>query len=434
MALQPIPNYLANIQGGQSPLEQYITGQQGLQAVQANRMNLEQARQQQAQQQAFQEALRGDTLDFGALASQFPEQAQTIEQIRQLQGLAQQEQSAAALRGAGQLYEALGRGDVEGAAAILEQNRPFIDGNGDPSFTTDRALAMLQEDPEQLRQIAGGMLRLAQGPGTVLEAQADLSPADAEKYSIERAKIAQREREAELRRLEQELKGEENALKREELELKIEGLKDEKEDFGRAGPQVYRDTVQTMREDQTGVTQLNRALNIAFDAEEAGVSLIGSNMSSYINKFRELGGFDTDEDARFAQAYGSASLDIARQLAQALRPVSGEQLKLVLDSLRGGSWGGVQEAIRGTMIQTAQGYADKYDFLEREGANAIKAWPRRIGFERTPGVIDTERQAISANPEQPQRQAPQAAIEYLRANPQFADQFREKYGYLPEGL
>jgi hypothetical protein len=40
----------------------------------------------------------------------------------------------------------------------------------------------------------------------------------------------------------------------------------------------------------------------------------------------------------------------------------------------------------------------------------------------------------AAQPAQPAQQAPQQAIELLRANPQFAEQFKAKYGYLPEGV
>jgi hypothetical protein len=40
----------------------------------------------------------------------------------------------------------------------------------------------------------------------------------------------------------------------------------------------------------------------------------------------------------------------------------------------------------------------------------------------------------AAQPAQPAQQAPQQAIELLRANPQFAEQFKAKYGYLPEGF
>ena len=40
----------------------------------------------------------------------------------------------------------------------------------------------------------------------------------------------------------------------------------------------------------------------------------------------------------------------------------------------------------------------------------------------------------AAQPVQQTQQAPQQAIELLRANPQFAEQFKAKYGYLPEGV
>jgi hypothetical protein len=34
----------------------------------------------------------------------------------------------------------------------------------------------------------------------------------------------------------------------------------------------------------------------------------------------------------------------------------------------------------------------------------------------------------------PTAEAPQGAIDYLMSNPQVAEQFRAKYGYLPEGF
>jgi hypothetical protein len=35
---------------------------------------------------------------------------------------------------------------------------------------------------------------------------------------------------------------------------------------------------------------------------------------------------------------------------------------------------------------------------------------------------------------QQQQQAPQSALDYLKTHPEFKEQFRTKYGYLPEGM
>jgi hypothetical protein len=39
---------------------------------------------------------------------------------------------------------------------------------------------------------------------------------------------------------------------------------------------------------------------------------------------------------------------------------------------------------------------------------------------------------LEAGPQQPQ--APAAAVEHLRKNPQLKEQFKSKYGYVPDGI
>lgn len=67
----------------------------------------------------------------------------------------------------------------------------------------------------------------------------------------------------------------------------------------------------------------------------------------------------------------------------------------------------------------------------KDGTNFGKVW----GEQRL-AVLDE----IKADPRfmaqqaKPAQQAPAQAVEYLRQNPQFAEQFKAKYGYLPEGM
>jgi hypothetical protein len=50
------------------------------------------------------------------------------------------------------------------------------------------------------------------------------------------------------------------------------------------------------------------------------------------------------------------------------------------------------------------------------------------------GAQEQSAQSPQAPSQSPQQQAPPAALEYLRANPQFKGAFYQKYGYLPDGI
>lgn len=62
----------------------------------------------------------------------------------------------------------------------------------------------------------------------------------------------------------------------------------------------------------------------------------------------------------------------------------------------------------------------------------MKAYERlgdRQGIEREDFIVLGSEDPTT---ESARTDAPQAAINYLRQNPQFSEQFRRKYGYLPE--
>ncbi len=66
-------------------------------------------------------------------------------------------------------------------------------------------------------------------------------------------------------------------------------------------------------------------------------------------------------------------------------------------------------------------------------ASLEKRIPAR--FERVKPMVVDNTPDQTVEPAQPtEKQAPQAALQYLQRNPQMAEQFKSKYGYLPEGM
>lgn len=172
-------------------------------------MNLLQQQQQQGQQQerqqafsnALQQGQQAGNLDYQALMSQFPKQQQFLINMQNQGNLQTQLQQTNAGADAVNLYRALDRGDTAGAQAIIEQNANDINSLGDPSFTAQTALEMLQNNPEQLKNTALNIATMAGGQEAFLES---IASGQTPMTEYQQAMIAQKGVDQELRRLELE--------------------------------------------------------------------------------------------------------------------------------------------------------------------------------------------------------------------------------------
>lgn len=114
------------------------------QAYKMNQFNLDTAKAQEAERIAM---------------NQQKEQAAQIK-------FANDQQKAKAAQTAGMFYNALNSGDIEGAKAIVIANSADVNSLGDPSFTSDRIVKML-DTPEGVKQLTGsalGIIQMAGGP------------------------------------------------------------------------------------------------------------------------------------------------------------------------------------------------------------------------------------------------------------------------------
>jgi len=161
---------------------------------------------QQKQQNQFQQSLGGmvdsGNVDYQQLMTQFPEQQKFLMNMEKQQSFRNQLQGTNASRDAVNLYRALDRGDTEGAKNLLLQNADSINSMGDPSFTADKALQLLEQDPEQLKNAAVNIARMGGGQDAFLEQLSAGQPQPMTEY--QQAMISQKGVDQELRRLELE--------------------------------------------------------------------------------------------------------------------------------------------------------------------------------------------------------------------------------------
>ena len=148
-----------------------------------------------ARQREF-EAEAADALktgNVGEILQKYPDKAANIQALMQAkqQINTMQAQGVDVRRAAGQGYNAVVRGDIEGAKNIVKANKNIIEGAGDPSFTVDRMLELLDTDPGQAAQMMRGLYSLSGGNAeSLLGVKGKLTSYQAAQVALKQQEIA----------------------------------------------------------------------------------------------------------------------------------------------------------------------------------------------------------------------------------------------------
>ncbi|CAH6924688.1 hypothetical protein VCHA35O137_30170 [Vibrio chagasii] len=135
---------------------------------------------------------------------------------------------------------------------------------------------------------------------------------------------------------------------------------------------------ETMNSSEAAYESMTRMRDILLHMESEGVSLTGTqNKAWWFNQFQTWG-IEPGEANEMAAALESGVLDVTRVLSQAFKPVSGEQMKVIQDSLRGGSLPAAIAAIESSMFSTSNEYDRSYQSLSDAGAGAVNNRPSKL--------------------------------------------------------
>lgn len=417
MALQPIDYSSAGLQALQGGLQTGL----GLREASMRQQLFDQQLAEQEKQQQFGVALKsawesGDNRAMVDLIASNPEQLQTIQG---LMGFRDQQQRQAIGNVATKLTAAIDSGNVQGAAGVIQSNADTLKAMGqDPAAL----LQQLQQDPASLRKGADSLMLLTMSPDQIMAYKQKLEDQQLKRDQMSvqlrgqditargqdiAASTAAADREIrrlenQQRSLDRQLARETNELRQQELRQKMdiaaekaEGLKREKAAAGEAAISTFDRSIQTIDEiladpalpSAVGVKGITSYLP-GSEAQTVKAKIETLKSQSFLNeveKMKGLGALTEAEGQRLVSAIGSLDRDMPEKA-----------FKAELNKIRG--------------------------YMESRKSAAAK----KYGIEQPQASTQQHGQAL--------QQAPQQAIEYLRENPQFKTAFKQKYGYLPEGM
>jgi hypothetical protein len=414
MAIQPIDYSSAGLQALQGGLQTGL----GLREASMRQQLFDQQQARQEKQQQFGLSLQkawesGDNKAMVDLIASNPEQLQTIQGMM---GFRDQQQRQAIGNVATQLTAALDSGNVQGAAGVIQSNAEALQAMGqDPSSL----LQQLQQDPASLRKGADSLMLLTMSPDQIMSYKQKLEDQQLKRdqlnVQMRGQDIAARGQDIsagsaaadrEIRRLEnqqrsldRQLARETNELKQQELRQKMDVAKErsdtlrrEKASAGEAAISTFDRSIDTIDEiladpalpSAVGVKGITSYLP-GSDAQTVKAKIETLKSQSFLNeveKMKGLGALTEAEGQRLVSAIGSLDRDMPEKAFKA-----------------------ELNKIRGYMETRKSAAAKKYGLEQQQSYTSAQAGP-----------------------------APQQAVDYLKSNPQFKAEFKQKYGYLPEGM
>ena len=369
--------------------------------------------------------------------SQNMQRQQAADQQAMLKFASEQQRQQAA-QGAGAFYNALNSGNDQAALQIAQQYQQDINSLGDPSFTVKSVVELMKtpEGKEQLKQMSLGMVQMAGGPEQMARfTAAQAKPQEQttfEQFNQLEAQRQQIEREqgpdaaarfATMAKLSSRPVSEVNVnLPTEKQDVKIAEL-------DAAAFTDYSSKAKSARKEINTIGSLKSLSERALSGTGASALLGAGKLLNQLGL--EIEGLTESEV--FNMMSNSLVLDKSQQLSGALS--DGDMLFL-----------------KGTvpgLTTTKEGRRLQLDIAERLARREIAVAEESVKFRREAKKQGREfddaefqmyvNQWADQNPlfedlSVVRVEAPSQAIEYLKANPQLKEDFRQRYGYIPEGF
>lgn len=444
--MQPIDYSSAGLQALQGGLQSGI----GLREAGMRQQLFDQQQEQQKKQQEFGAALKtawdsGDQKSMVDLIVSNPEQLQTIQG---LMGFQDQQKRQAIGGVATQLMAALDSGGQQAAAGVIQSNADVLQQMGqDPAAL----LQQLQDGPDALRKGAESLMLLTMSPEQVVEHKRKL---DDQQIQRDKMSVQMRGQDIQLRgqNMSASTAAQRLAFDQGKFGIQMQQAAEKADELKASAPKLSVNMEKAL-DSAVGDAATSRSAAASMDelatrweTEKPTSGVFGSAQSTW----NKMTGSDTglrDLRIRTSQFLNSQALkylppgpatDRDVELAREGVPTNMDDPKLVSNWLKAQARNENRAAafndFRAEWI-SAQGNPGQaktaanisgLDVKKGESfASAAKRYMKQAEIQVDGSEVGN---GIGSG------SAPQAAIDYLRSNPQMKGAFKKKYGYLPEGM